>query len=256
MNNGRFRIHIPNFILKAYQAINRKTVKFTNVSEDKIGDIKTKIIRGALPRSNYFLFLILSVLIASIGLINNSAAVIIGAMLISPLMTPIFGASMGTVIGRSTLLRDSLASLFFGAFLAIGASFILGIMPFTPLILTEEILARTSPNLFDMFIAALAGTAGCIALVDDSLGESLPGVAIATSLTPPLGVSGLCLAMGNFEYAYGAFLLFFTNFLVILLVSGLIFHFSGFGPKGNRREQWLRPQKPFWVTLAGIILVC
>lgn len=245
-----------HYLFILVKLLRKEVKKMTNVKEEKIEELKEKIASGASPSFGYFLFLILAVMIASFGLINNSAAVIIGAMLISPLMTPIFGAALAIVTGRSVLLRKSLFSVFFGVFLSIMAACFLGLMPFTPLSMTSEILGRTSPNLFDIVIAALAGLAGAIAMIDESVGESLPGVAISTSLAPPLGASGLCLAMGNFSSAYGAFLLFFTNFLIIFLIGGLLFYFTGFAPQGDRREQWLKLKKPFWVTVGGLILIC
>ena len=247
---------VLHYLFILVKLLRKEVLKMIHVKEEKIEELKEKIASGASPSFGYFLFLILAVMIASFGLINNSAAVIIGAMLISPLMTPIFGAALAIVTGRSILLRKSLFSVFFGVFLSIMAACFLGLMPFTPLSMTSEILGRTSPNLFDIVIAALAGLAGAIAMIDDSVGESLPGVAISTSLAPPLGASGLCLAMGNFASAYGAFLLFFTNFLIIFLIGGLLFYFTGFAPAGDRREQWLKLKKPFWVTVGGLVLIC
>jgi uncharacterized hydrophobic protein (TIGR00271 family) len=241
---------------KSHSYIRKELNKITRVTPEKMEDIVSEIIDGSSPKFTYFLFLVISVIIASIGIVNNSAAVIIGAMLISPLMTPIFGASLATVTGNSELLKRSLFSVFFGVFIAILAALFIGLLPLTPLASTEEFFSRTSPNLLDLVIAAFAGIAGCIALLDDSVGASLPGVAIATSLAPPLGASGLALAMGELGHAWGAFLLFFTNFLVIFLVSGLLFYFSGFTPRGDRKEQWLKLKKPFWATIGGIVLVC
>ncbi|MCM8532313.1 MAG: DUF389 domain-containing protein [Lentisphaeraceae bacterium] len=245
-----------SFFSKILYHIRIEINKITRVTPEKTVAIIDEIVAGSSPKFTYFLFLIISVVVASVGLINNSAAVIIGAMLISPLMTPIFGVALATVTGRSQLLRTSLFSVFFGVFLAILAAFLIGCLPLIPLAATTEIQGRVSPNLLDLFIAAFAGIAGCIALLDDSVGASLPGVAIATSLAPPLGASGLSLAMAHYADAWGAFLLFFTNFLVISLVSGLLFYFSGFAPRGDRKEQWLKLKKPFWVTVAGIVLVC
>lgn len=230
--------------------------RITQVTPEKMGLIINTIINGSSPKFTYFLFLMISVVIASVGIVNNSAAVIIGAMLISPLMTPIFGASLATVTGNSELLKKSLFSVFFGVFLAILAAFMIGMSPITPLSRTAELVSRTTPNILDLAIAAFAGIAGCIALLDDSVGASLPGVAIATSLAPPLGASGLSLAMGKPWDAWGAFLLFFTNFLAIFLVASLLFFFSGFAPRGDRKQQWLKLKKPFWVTVTGIFLVC
>jgi uncharacterized hydrophobic protein (TIGR00271 family) len=188
--------------------------------------------RGSAPRPIYYVLLGASVLIAGFGLLANSPAVVIGAMLVSPLMTPIFGITVGLSGARLRLLRDALISEFSGVLLAVVLGFLLGLLPLS-LSATPEMLARTSPNLLDLFVAALAGLAGCLAMIDERISASLPGVAIATSLTPPLTTCGLCLAFGAYDGAWGAFLLFFANFLAILAVATTIFVLAGF----VRREE-------------------
>jgi uncharacterized hydrophobic protein (TIGR00271 family) len=182
---------------------------------------------GAVPQFNYYLMMALSALIAAFGLLTNSPAVVIGAMLISPLMTPIFGISLSLVRGNTTLLRYALLGEFSGVALAIGVSALLGLLPF-PWEVTPEILARTRPTLLDLGVAVFAGTAGCIAMIDERLSPVLPGIAIATSLTPPLSACGLCIALKAYAGAWGAFLLFFANFLAILMISALLFVVAGF----------------------------
>jgi uncharacterized hydrophobic protein (TIGR00271 family) len=187
---------------------------------------------GSAPRPIYYVMLGASALIAGFGLLANSPAVVIGAMLVSPLMTPIFGITVGLSGAGLRLLRDALIAEFSGVLLAVALGFLLGLLPLS-LSATPEMLARTSPNLLDLFVAALAGLAGCLAMIDERIGASLPGVAIATSLTPPLTTCGLCLALGAYEGAWGAFLLFFANFLAILVVATTIFIVAGF----VRREE-------------------
>jgi len=187
----------------------------------------TDIAAGSVPRPMYYVLLGSSVVIAAFGLLANSPAVVIGAMLVSPLMTPIFGVSVGLSRGDVRLLRSSLIAEFGGVGLAISLSFLLGNMPLS-FAVTAEMLARTSPNLLDLFVATFAGLAGCLAMIDERVSPALPGVAIATSLTPPLATSGLCLAFGAYAGAWGAFLLFFANFLAILAVATLVFVSAGF----------------------------
>jgi len=197
------------------------------VSPERRQDVLQAISEGSTPTPNYYVLLGLSALIAAFGLVANSPAVVIGAMLVSPLMTPIFGVSVGLARGDSRLLGPALVAEFGGVGLVILLSASLGALPFA-IEPTPEIFARTTPTLLDLFVAALAGLAGCLATIDERISPALPGVAIATSLTPPLAASGLCLAFGAYQGAWGAFLLFTANFLAILAVSTAVFLLAGF----------------------------
>jgi len=115
-------------------------------------------------------------------------------------------------------------------------------------------LSRTSPTLLDLLVAALAGVAGCLAMIDARISPVLPGIAMATALTPPLAVSGLCLAFGAFQGAWGAFLLFFANFLAILAVSATLFIVAGFVSR-QEMGSGLSVLKRFLAPVVGLILV-
>ena len=197
------------------------------VSAERRAAVLEDIRAGSVPTPIYYVLLGVSALIAGFGLLANSPAVVIGAMLVSPLMTPIFGITVGLSGAHLRLLRDALIAEFGGVFLVVLLGYLLGLLPLS-LTPTPEMLARTSPNLLDLFVAALAGLAGCLAMIDERISPSLPGVAIATSLTPPLAASGLCLAFGAYAGAWGAFLLFFANFLAILTVATTVFVLCGF----------------------------
>jgi uncharacterized hydrophobic protein (TIGR00271 family) len=200
---------------------------FLFVSPQRKREVLEDISQGSLPRPLYYLLLAFSAGIAAFGLIGNSAAVVIGAMLVSPLMTPIFGISLALSRGDFALLRPALLAEFGGVALIIAFAFLIGILPFS-LEVTSEMLARTKPTLIDLLVATLAGLAGGLAMIDERTSPMLPGVAIATSLTPPLATSGLSLAFGAYDGAWGAFLLFFANFLAILVVSAAVFIGAGF----------------------------
>ena len=210
-----------------FNGISKYIIGLFTVSDQRKQAIYDEIVLGSDPRSNYYLLLLLSALIATFGLIANSPAVVIGAMLVSPLMMPIFGISLSLVTGETTLFRSAMFAEIGGIALVVLASFLVGISPFT-FEMTSEILSRTSPNLLDLFVAALAGFAGCLAMIDERISPILPGIAISTSLTPPLAACGLCFAFGAFEGGMGALILFMTNFLTILFVASLTFMISGF----------------------------
>lgn len=229
--------------------------RLTNATEERKEKIVQEISAGSKPHTLYFIMMLMSVEVAAIGLVSNSAAVIIGAMLISPLMTPIFGMAMGMVVGDYTLIKKAFVSELAGIILAIVAAMLFGAMPFTTVGLTEEILARTSPTLLDLGIATFAGVSGCLALIDEKVGSALPGVAMATALTPPLAVCGLALSMGSFEGALGALLLFIANLLAIFMVAILIFYFTGFVPRAEMREKWGQLRKPVVITTLSLFVV-
>ena len=162
---------------------------------------------GSQPTVVYYLLLGISEVLAGFALIVDSDALLIGANVVAPLMTPIFGISLGLMRGDLTLLRRALLAEFGGAVLGVALCYLLGLMPLMgdP---TAALLSQTRPTLIDLIVAALAGFAGLLALIDQRISPALPGVAIATALNPPIAAIGLCLALGAFDGAWGAFLFF------------------------------------------------
>jgi uncharacterized hydrophobic protein (TIGR00271 family) len=169
------------------------------------------------------------------GLMANSAAVIIGAMLVSPLMTLIFGTSLSLVRGDPNLMERALRAVVLGIILAIGVAAILGSLP-VGVEPAPEMLSRTKPTLFGLLVAVLATFAGTYAMIDERLSPALPGVAIATAIVPPLSNSGICLAWGAYKGALGSFVLFLANFFSILLVSSITFIVAGLIPVWHRKS--------------------
>lgn len=178
------------------------------------------------PDAYYYIMVVLSCSVATYGLLSNSTAVIIGAMLIAPLMNPILGGGLALITGNNHLLRVTIKAELIGAVLAIILStlltLLLPISHFTP-----EIYARTEPTLIDLIIALASGAAGTYAICYRS-GATLPGVAIATALMPPLCVVGISLAKQEYQMAGGALLLFIANMISINVIAILIFKFAGF----------------------------
>lgn len=162
----------------------------------------------------------LSTLIAAMGLLQNSAAVVIGAMLVAPLMTPLLGAGLSLVQGNKVLLKCALGSVLRGFLLAMAIGWMLGVtMRFlSPLTAaSDEMLARGQPGLLDLFVALISGVAAAYAVGRPNLLSALPGVAIAAALVPPIATSGLALAFADQQLAVGAALLFLTNIVAIIL---------------------------------------
>lgn len=193
---------------------------YFNALPDKEEEAKTieQISSGVTFHGANLWVLVFAVFIASLGLNVNSTAVIIGAMLISPLMGPIVGMGLGIGISDLALLKRSIKNYL----VATGISVLTATLYFLITPLTEaqsELLARTSPTLYDVLIALCGGAAGILALSTRGSGNVIPGVAIATALMPPLCTAGYGLAMGEPSFFFGAFYLFFINTVFITLAT-------------------------------------
>jgi uncharacterized hydrophobic protein (TIGR00271 family) len=203
-------------------------------------EIIDEISASASPGFDFFLLVVLSSSIATLGLITNSAAVIIGAMLLAPLMSPIIGLGLASLTGDSKLLTNSVSALIRGALLAILlAILVTAINRVLPIVslqeLPQEILARTRPTPIDLAIALAGGLAAAYAMTRPNLSAALPGVAIATALMPPLCTIGIGIALNRWDVAGGAALLFITNTVAIAFASVLVFFVRGFGRATDHR---------------------
>lgn len=228
-------------------------INWIKTSKERRELVVKDITGGSEPGIRFYLLLTTSALIAAFGLIANSTAVIIGAMLVSPLMTPIIGSSLGLVIGDTRLFASSLKSVVVGTVLAIFFSALLGFLPLA-LEATPEMLIRVRPTLLDLFVAVLAGFAGSYAMIDEKVSPALPGVAIATAIVPPLSNTGICLSLGYYSGAFGSFMLFFANFLSILLVASATFIAAGMSPSASLKKD-KHFVRSFVVALTGFLVV-
>jgi len=224
-----------------------------SVSEKRKQVVLADIVEGSSPKSTYYILEGLSAVIASFGLLVNSSTLIIGAMLVSPLMTPILGTALALARGDLRLLRAALTAEVGAIALVVFLAYLLGELPFVHQE-TREMLLQSRPTLIDLLVATLAGLAACLAMIDERVSPALPGVAVATSLTPPLATSGLCLAFGAYQGAWGAFLLFAANFLAILVVSTIVFIVAGFV---TRQEigSFLKFMERFAAAGIGLVVV-
>jgi uncharacterized hydrophobic protein (TIGR00271 family) len=212
----------------------RKVVK--PVTLERRAEVQVQLRDSCTPDFDFFLLVVLSAVIATLGLLTNSAAVIIGAMLVAPLMSPIIGIGLASLAGDARLFRDSSVALGRGALMAILMAVLLAwsnrYLPFVTLQdLPAEVLSRTRPSPIDLTIALAGGLAAAFALVMPSISAALPGVAIATALMPPLCTVGIGIAMGRWDVAGGASLLFLTNAVTIAFAAMLVFFALGFAPR-------------------------
>lgn len=222
-------------------------------------EVLEQLSQASSPGFDFFLLVVLSCSIATFGLITNSAAVIIGAMLVAPLMSPILGLSLASVAGRRHMFQHAAIALVEGALLAIVLSAALGwfahILPFDVLKqLPAEVLARTRPNPFDLGIALAGGAAAAYALAQPKLSAALPGVAIATAIMPPLCTAGIGISIGSGQIALGALLLFVTNLAAISFAGIVVFVLLGFHPL-HVEELWHGLPRSVVVSASLVLLV-
>lgn len=184
----------------------------------------------SVPDTNFFILILGSCIIATFGLLSNSAAVIIGAMLIAPLMLPIRGVAFGILGASPPLIRTGARSLSLGTAAAIAVSALLSLSANFAVEYGSEVLARSRPTLLDLGIAITAGALAGVAKVEPKLSNSLAGTAIAVALMPPLCVAGLWLAQWEIVNALNALLLYATNLLGITLSCMVAFWLSGYVP--------------------------
>ena len=195
---------------------------YFNLLNDKEDErqVVEQVSAGVEFRGTNLWILICAIMIASLGLNVNSTAVIIGAMLISPLMGPIIGMGLSVGIGDFDLLKRALKNYGVATLISVvTATVYFFISPLSDA--RSELLARTSPSLYDVLIAFFGGAAGVLALTTKSKGQVIPGVAIATALMPPLCTAGYGLATAQWSYFFGAFYLFFINTVFIAVATFL-----------------------------------
>lgn len=175
--------------------------------------------------SAFWVLIVLSTIIASAGVMADSTATVIGAMIVAPLMTPILGTALAVVLADRRLILKNLGMVLGGAASVIVIAYLIGLTSHALLVAdtNAQIAARVSPRLIDLLAALATGVVGAFAMVRSDISDTLPGVAIAISLVPPLAVVGLTLESGAPQQALGALLLFGTNVTAIIATGTIIF---------------------------------
>ena len=227
--------------------LDRQLPLFSHATEEEYRDLFISLRDNARASTTYRVLMALSVLLALAGLYANSAPVIIGAMILAPLMSPITSLAMGLARSDSSLMRTALRTLMVG----IGWGLVCGIvmawvMPLD--IPTEEMKMRMSPTLLDLLVAVISGVACAYANAKEEIAKSLAGVAIAVALVPPLGVMGIGLGWADWSMAAGAGLLLVTNLVGIALAASATFLVLGFAP-------FKRAQAGMGITLLLLLVI-
>ena len=243
--------HIPVFLFNEQK-----------LTQTRKAIVLNDLVDSSSPGMDYFILILLSCTIATFGLLTNSAAVIIGAMLVAPLMSPILSLSMASISGLSRLFKRSLIAIFEGSGIAILLSALIAFLsyrlPFgVTATIPNEVLARTSPSPMDLGIAVAGGAAAAYALAHPRLTAALPGVAIATALMPPLCVIGFGIAFMNSSIIFGSSLLFVTNLVAIAFAGIITFAAMGFGPRNMKETNKISRSlsiSTFLVVVIGLLL--
>ena len=207
---------------------------------------------------NFFVLLVLATIIATYGLISDSPATVIGAMIVAPLMQPIIATTAAVVMGSLRRALLALALVLGGMIIVVLLAALLTFLLPDILISFEtnnEIVSRISPGLIALLTALASGAAGAFIATREEIADSLAGVAIAISLVPPLCVVGIAAAQMHWAAAFGAFLLFMTNFLAILLAGGVVFLLLGLGTLANSERDRATRRNGLILIAAATLLV-
>lgn len=216
------------------------------LSRDQRKNLYERLESGASLSADFIFMLTISTGIAALGLIQNSTAVVIGAMLVAPLMTPLVAVGMALAQRNLQLFRSALRTSLIGIGCALLVAALVGVLsPWGDL--SAEVVARGGPNLFDLGIALLSGMAAAYALARPGLAGTLVGVAIAVALVPPLAAVGIAFTHREFGIGYGALLLFTTNFFAIVIGATMVFEF--FGSAAGRVGL-----TPVWVRSSAVLV--
>ena len=230
------------------------TSRAPRLTEGEKIDAYREIRRNARPDIDFYTMMALSTAIATLGLLLDSAAVVIGAMLVAPLMSAIIPLGLGVVQGDVRLLRLAIDSTLRGVLIAVVIALTIGIIVPGDSV-TAEMASRASPSLLDLGVALASGAAAAYALSRKDMSASLPGVAIAVALVPPLAVVGLSLSQGQWSIVAGASLLLVTNLVAIAAMGGFVFLLLGFQPEPERRERMLVFTRMWQMLIILLLLI-
>jgi uncharacterized hydrophobic protein (TIGR00271 family) len=205
----------------------------------------------------FFTLLILATIIATAGVLGDSTATVIGAMIIAPLMTPIMGTTTGILTGNMQRALNRFFLVIGGVVVVIVLAWLMGLLYQGVISFSDntQITSRISPRFIDLVAALASGAAGAFCLSRDDIADSLPGVAISISLVPPLCVVGISISQGQWPAAEGAFLLFMTNFLAILLAGGAVLAILGLNSAALNTVKGTARRNAYAVIIVGVLLV-
>ena len=207
--------------------------------------------------TQFWVLLVLASVVAAGGVVGDSTPAVIGAMIMTPLATPLYGVALAGVIGSRRHLRNALLLLAAGVAVSVLVGVLMALLTFErmPLDANPQIIGRTAPTVLDLVVAIAAGLAGAFALVRRDVANILAGVAIAITLVPVLEVAGIALGSGRLDLAWGAFLLFLTNAAAIMLGGVVVFTAAGYEREALRPAASHRPARLVAAALIIALLI-
>lgn len=211
---------------------------FKNFTDKDKTNAVERLISGGTPSQDFFLMIILSILTATFGLLQNSSAIIIGSMLIAPILYPVLSLSLGIIMSDYKVISRSFWTLIKSVVLGVAFANMATLLFSSQFDgITQEILSRAEPNLVSVVVAIIAGIAASFALVKPQLNETLPGIAISVSMIPPIAVIGIGIAQLNWQLVSGSFLLFLVNTIGVVFASMVTFSLMNFYGKKKEADQ-------------------
>ena len=219
--------------------------------------VAERLMSGSRCNVDFLLLMSLATMLAGFGLIQSSAPVVVGAMLVAPLMSPLLGAGLSLVQANQQLLKQALRTLLSGFLIAVLLGMIMGlavrVLGILDSQLSPELMARGSPSLIDLGVALVSGFAAAYAVVRNDLIAALAGVAIAAALVPPVATIGIAGVLGNIDVAQGAALLFATNVVAVIIGSSTALSLVGIGLTRSNVPLWLR--RTLWLKLVLLVIL-
>jgi len=252
-NNKKIEETIEQTIEQKLEKPVKNAFRNIHLDEDMQEKIMKEINERAEPDLSFILLTVFSTLIVAFGLIIDNSAVVIGGMIISPLLWPILALSLAIIKGSVKSLKKNIFTLLKSTLIIFLVAFIVG--SFSPYLgESREVLLRTEPTLFELFIALAAGFIGTFAVAHPKLSATLAGVATAVALVPPLSVMGILFAEGSFALSTGAALLYFTNLIAITLAAVILFLVVGIKLSTREKSKDLAVTNISWFVIFLIIV--
>jgi len=220
-----------------------KILLFRGLSEkDKLKAIE-KLIKASTPRQDFFLMITLSVLMASLGILINNTAVVIGSMLVAPILYPILSLSLGVVMANYRLINRSLKTILKSFLIGVSSAALVSLLFSFSVDISPVLIYKVEPSFLYLAIALIAGLAVSFALVKPHLNETLPGIAVSVTLIPPIATIGIALSKLNWQTITNSLIVFLVNIVGVIFATVVIFSLMKFYPKRKVAQEVIEKEQ-------------
>lgn len=220
----------------------KKDKLFGNITEQEKASALEEIIESSCPRKSFFVMITAAAIICTLGILNDNAAIIIGAMLVAPMLSPIIAIAMGIAMGNFKLIYRSLNVTLKAFLYSLGFSFLIVLMLDKPELINHEMQLRSVVNLEVVLIALIGGIAASLSIIRKELRQYLAGTVIAVALIPAISMSAIALRMGELQIFYNALIVFVLNLIGIILSSLLVFSLTKFYTSQRKATEELQAE--------------